>query len=281
MLNYKTLKHCLLLTSILMLTACAGNATPKKIGSDKEIYDQALSDIGHDNNAAIEKLNFLELNYPQSANLPDTMVLKLYAYYTNKQFDEAIMQANRFIKLYPNSSSTPYVYYIKGMANYGRMMDVSKDQQNTVDAMTTFKELMQRFPDSEYSRAASTMFDHTENMMAAKEMDVGRFYAQRGQYAAAAGRFDTVLRNYNHTIVAPEAIYRMVEIHHNMNTPHNAVRYTNMLQQRHPDNVWTKRAVSIVSYYGNNQPRMQSEKTTVKSGEYRVPELVMPNSNMY
>ncbi len=260
----------------VLLSACSGNATPKDAvqqnltGSDKRLYEEALGDVGENNAAALEKLDLLELTHPNSSNLPEAMTLKLYVLYSSGRFEEAIAQADKFISLYPNNKSTPYAYYIKGMARHGMMMDTQRDQQNTQDAADAFDELARRFPDSEFVQSSRQIADHADNMLAMKQIEIGRFYAKNGQYGPAAERYQSVLKNYRNSVAAPEAMYRMVEVHNNLNSPQNAENYYRMLQQNHPNNVWTEKATKIVKitrFSGNSSQKMKTKELVIPGDE--------------
>jgi outer membrane protein assembly factor BamD len=240
-----------LLASIAILsflTACSGNAEPRGFGvaGDKQLYEEALAAIGNDNKAVVEKLNVLELNYPKSSALPEAMILKLYALYSSQRYEEALSQADRFIKLYPDHKSTPYAYYIKGMSNQARMMDIRRDQGPTIEALNSFNELNKLYPDSNYSNLARNKVIEAETLLAVKNLEIGKFYAQRGQFSAASERFQKVLDDFSHTTAAPEALYRMLEIHYNLNGLDLAMKYLSLLETKYPGHFWTNQAGNLL-----------------------------------
>ncbi len=245
----KTLTKKILPLSLLVLIGCSGNSEPreyKQLGAgDRILYDEALADIGEDNKAAIEKLNVLELNYPKSSKLPEAMTLKMYALYHSKNYNGASAQADKFLILYPKHRNAAYAYYIKGIASQMQSMDSQRDQEMTEEALEAFSQLQRRFPDSEYVMASRDMSGQSINILAVKELEAGRFYASRGQHAAAADRYQCVLDKYPNSAAAPEAMYRMVEVHNNLNAPDHANRYCNLLQKQYPGSPWTEKAVKI------------------------------------
>ena len=263
---HKKIMKNLLTSSVLLffVTACSGNAEIRGFGgnTDQKLYEEALASIGSDNKAVVEKLNILELNYPQSSKLPEAMILKLYALYSTKRYEEALAQANRFIRLYPDHKSTPYAYYIKGMSNQARMMDTKRDQGPTLEALESFKELDKLFPDSNYSNLARNQLLEAENMIAMKELEIGKFYAQRGEVSAAAERFQKVSQAFPNSSAAPEALYRMAELHYNLSSQDLAMKYLNLLQTKYPGNFWTEE--------GSKMSNMTHGKKTKR--------LVIPNA---
>ena len=249
--------------SLTVLTGCGGNAEPREniqLGAgDKILYEEALADIGDNDLAAVNKLNVLELNYPKSSKLPEAMTLKMYALYKVQNYPAAVSQADKFIALYPKHRNAAYAYYIKGLSSQMQMMDSQRDQQMTEEALAAFNELESQFPNSSYTKSAKIISNDSQNILAVKQIEVGRSYASKGQYAAAADRYKCVLDNYPNSSAAPEAMYRMVEVHSNLNAPDHAHRYCNMLKSKHPDSPWTEKAIKVtVTRYSNETSQTKS-----------------------
>ena len=232
---------------ICILTGCAEQHKAIK-GSPEVVYQEAEQNMLSDKVIAIEKLDFLELHYPKSVILPKIMSLKLYGLYSTKKFEEAIIQANKFIRIYPFHDKTPYAYYIKGMSYYKRIMDVYRDQKTTQDALDAFNELTRLFPNSEYVLASKEAIIDSENILATKELEIGRFYGIRGQFGSAMERYQFILKKYNHTIAAPEAMYRIVEVHYNIGTIDSCIGYIKMLEKQYPNSIWTKKAKNLINH---------------------------------
>ncbi len=235
--------------ALALLTGCGGNAEPredKQLGAgDKILYEEALADIGENNTAAVDKLNVLELNYPKSSKLPEAMTLKMYALYKSGDYIGAVSQADKFIALYPKHRNAAYAYYIKGLCSQMQMMDSQRDQQMTEEALAAFNALESQFPNSIYTKSAKGMSNDSQNILAVKQIEIGRSYASKGQYGAAADRYQCVLNNYPNSSAAPEAMYRMVEVHSSLNAPDHANRYCNMLKTQYPNSPWTDKAIKI------------------------------------
>ena len=71
--------------------------------------------------------------------------------------------------------------------------------------------MIEEYPDSEYARSAMLKFDLAFDHLAAKEMEIGRYYLRRGNYTAAINRFRVVVEDYQTTTHTPEALHRLVE----------------------------------------------------------------------
>lgn len=240
----------------MLLIGCSSKTEvgPKKLpDGDKKLYEEVL--IETDSNKALERLDALELYYPTSQLLPEVMTLKLYNLYKLKDYITLTAQAEKFISLYPNHPNTAYAYYMKGVANRKMMLDSRRDQRTTQEALAVFSELQEKFPASEYTSASKGMIDYSKNILSMHELEIGRFYAGKAQYGAAAARFQKILHGYQDTVAEPEAMYRMMEIHLNLQSYDYAQRYCEALINKYPQTLWAKvgKNMSIPSASHNNQ----------------------------
>ena len=73
------------------------------------------------------------------------------------------------------------------------------------------RDVIEIYPDSEYARSAMLKFDLAFDQLAAKEMEVGRYYLKRRHYTAAINRFRVVVQDFQTTTHTAEALHRLVE----------------------------------------------------------------------
>lgn len=212
-------------------------------GKDAELYKDALSEINKKNrSAALSKLGALETHYPKSDLLRDAMLTKLELLYSSGLFLETIVQADRCIRIFPRYDRA---YYLKAMAQYKMMMDSQRDQENTREAVETFDTLKKLFPDSEFVKSSEEAAARARNMLAIKQLEIGRFYGKKGQYGASAERYQKILKDYNESVAEPEALYRMVEIYENLDFKRSARGYYKELESKYPKSLWTSKARAI------------------------------------
>jgi len=256
------MKKTILLLSFALLTGCNNNSQfreNKQLGDgDKILYEGAISDIKTNNRAAIDKLSQFELKYPKSSNLPEVMILKIYALYKDQDYHAAVRQAEKFISLYPRHQDTAYAYYIKGMCSKIQIMDSQRDQTITEEALLAFNELERQFPDSSYAKSAKEIVNDAKNILAVKQIEIGRSYSAKGEYGAAADRYQFVLEKYPNTLVEPEAIYRMIEVHINLNSQDYAEKYLNRLKRSYPNSTWTNKAMQLIGHTNQGSDKRAS-----------------------
>jgi outer membrane protein assembly factor BamD len=240
-----------LIFAVLLLTACGGkddDAAPKPQASAEKLYDDARKLMDDkDYKEAAKAFEEVERQHPDSEWAVHGQVMVGYANYKAEQYDEAISALQRFVKLYPANDSTPYAYYLIALCYYDQISDVGRDQKMTEDALQALREVMRRFPDSEFARDAKIKADLTIDHLAGKEMQVGRYYMKRDDYLAAINRFRYVIDNYQTTSHVPEALHRLVECYLKLGVPEEAQRYAAVLGHNFPDSSWYKDSYKLMT----------------------------------
>jgi outer membrane protein assembly factor BamD len=153
----------------------------------------------------------VERQHPYSSWATQAQLMSAFAHYVNNEYDDAIIGLGRFVELHPGHRNAPYAYYLKALCYYEQITDVGRDQANTESALESLAEVVARFPNTDYARDASLKLDLTRDHLAGKEMEIGRYYQNRGEYLGAINRFRTVVEKYQTTTHVAEALHRLVE----------------------------------------------------------------------
>ena len=174
----------------------------------------------HQWNDAVNYFREVERQHPYSEWSRRAILMTAYAHYEANGYTDAIADTDRFITLYPGSASaayayylkatTPYAYYLKSICYFEQIVDVNRDQANTELALNALREVIKRYPNTEYATDAKVKTDMVVDQLAGKEMTIGRFYLKNGDPIAAIGRFHEVIDKYQTTSHTPEALYRLV-----------------------------------------------------------------------
>lgn len=230
--------------AIFALAACGGkenDAAPKPPSPVEDLYNEAHDKLNDkDYKEAVSAFEEVERQYPFSEWATNAQVMSGYSSYKAGDYNAAVSTLSRFVKLYPNNESTPYAYYLIALCHYEQISDVGRDQKVTEDALAALREVMRRFPDTEYARDARLKADLTIDHLAGKEMQVGRYYLTRDNYLAAINRFRYVVDNYQTTTHAPEALHRLVEAYLKLGVTDEAQRYAAVLGHNYPGSIWYK-----------------------------------------
>jgi outer membrane protein assembly factor BamD len=238
------LKHgAVQLLSLALLLAVAGCSRDKKdeyverdVSTLYNIAGNYLDDEQYRYAAAA--FDEVERQHPYSAWARRAQLMSAYSYYMANRYEDSILAAERFLALHPGNKDAPYAYYLIAICYYEQISDVGRDQKMTELALRALEEVVRRYPDSEYARDARLKIELTQDHLAGKEMEIGRFYQRTGEYLAAANRFRTVVDKYQTTTHVPEALHRLVEAYLALGMVDEAVAAGAVLGENFPDSRW-------------------------------------------
>ena len=185
-----------------------------------------------------------------------------YSSYLDQRYDEAVIGLDRYIQLHPGSSDVDYAYYLKALSFYEQISDVRRDQQRTIEAVQALNTLIKRFPESEYSRDAALKRDLTLDHLAGKEMEIGRYYLERGHINAAINRFRTVVLNFDTTSHVAEALHRLVEAYITLGLRNEATQVAAVLGHNYPGSRWYERSYALLDE--NQRKRIADDRGIVE-----------------
>lgn len=196
-----------------VLAACASNDEPVYVERPvEELYNEAVDAVEvQEYSEAADLFLEVERQHPYSIWATKAQLMSAFSYYSNGEYDDAILAVDRFIQLHPGNRDVAYAYYLKALSYYEQITDVGRDQRITELAAQSLDEVIRRFPESRYAGDARLKLDLTRDHLAGKEMAVGRYYHERGNYLAAINRYRNVIENYQTTTHAAEALHRLTE----------------------------------------------------------------------
>ncbi len=160
---------------------------------------------------ALRHFRELERLYPATDWARRAIVMQAYTLHRDRQYEEARAVAQRFLDNYPADQDAAWAAYIVALTYYDQIEGVGRDQGVTFQALRGLRRVIEDYPNTEYARSAVLKFDLAFDHLAAKEMEIGRFYLRRGNQAAAINRFRAVIEEYQTTTHTPEALHRLVE----------------------------------------------------------------------
>ena len=199
---------------------------------------------------AIKSFDEVDRQHPYTEWARKSLVMSAFASYRKGDYDTAIQTANRYLTLYPGNADAAYAQYILGQSYFAQVPDVTRDQETTQKALNAMKEITTRYPDSEYAADARKKVIITEDQLAGKEMQVGRYYLERREYVAAINRFDTVVTQCPQTRHVEEALERLVEANLAMGLVREAQTAAAVLGHNFPDSSWYKDAYRLLDKKG-------------------------------
>jgi outer membrane protein assembly factor BamD len=153
----------------------------------------------------------VERLYPYSEWAKRSVVMQAFAEHKRKNYEEARAAAQRYLDLYPGDEDAAWAQYLLAISYYDQIDEVGRDQGLTFQALQALRVVIEQYPDSEYAKSAMLKFDLAFDHLAAKEMEIGRYYLRAGHYTAGINRFRVVVEQFQTTTHTPEALHRLVE----------------------------------------------------------------------
>lgn len=201
---------------LIALTAC-GSFDPGKIGAldqytAAEIFERGEYELerGQPDDAA-EYFGEIERLYPYSDFAKRALIMQAFAFHKDGDYPNSRASAQRYVDFYPTSEDAAYAQYLLAMSYYDQIDEIGRDQGLTFQALQALRAVIETYPDTEYARSSILKFDLAFDHLAAKEMEIGRYYLKRKHFAAAANRFRIVVEDFQTTTHTAEALHRLVE----------------------------------------------------------------------
>jgi len=239
-------KCFLLFFALLLFVSCSKDVEKKSVIKQKsldlqirEAYSEGLDALEQgDVLFAARKFNEVEILYPQSDLAPKSALMAAYSYYIQDYYEDCIMELDRFLKIYPKNKNLDYAYYMLGVVFYEQIVDEKKDTFSILKAKDYFEYLIKNYPNTEYAFDAAFKVELIEDILAAKELYVGRYYVDKKKWIPAINRFKNVVNDYDTTIYVEEALYRLVEIYYLLGLKEESKKYAALLGYNYESSEW-------------------------------------------
>ena len=267
----KFLSKLIILLSIFILNGCSKNdkeiSLIKEINQEDEmiqVYKEGVKALDeNDTFFAAKKFLEAELLYPQSEWASKSSLMASYAYYIESNYSEALYNLERFLKTYPKDPRMDYVHYLIGLSYYENIEGEKKDIKPLIEAKNKFKFVIQNYPNTDFALDSKFKIDLINDVLASKEMYLGRHYIKKEKWVAAINRFKIVLNDYDTTIYTEESIHRLVEIHYKIGLEGEAKKYASLLGYNYLSSEWYKKTYSILNKEYKTL-KVENEKKSLK-----------------
>ncbi len=248
-------KYKLILFIIISFTinSCSKDQKIETIINEKDLnlqvleaYEEGMRALEDgDSLFAAKKFNEAEILFPQAESAPKSAIMAAYSYYKQDYYNDAIAELDRFLKVYPLHKNTDYVYYLLGLCYYEQIVDEKKDLQSITNSKATFEILLKKFPNTDYALDAEFKIDLINDILASKEIYLGRYYFDKKKWIPAINRFRNVIDNYDTTIYAAEALHRLVEVYYTIGLINESEKYAQLLGYNYQSSQWYENSYSL------------------------------------
>tara|TARA_Y100000590_G_scaffold461989_1_gene624968 strand:- start:2023 stop:2859 length:837 start_codon:yes stop_codon:yes gene_type:complete len=215
---------------------------------------------------AAKKFNEAEILYPQSEWAPRSILMAAYSYYYHDYYFDAISELERFIKKHPEHERINYAHFLLAICYYEQIVDEKKDIEPLLNAQKEFKFIIKNYPDSDFALDAKFKLDLTNDVLASKEIFLGRYYLKREKWIAAINRFKYVVEHYDTTVYIEESLHRLVEVHYKLGLIDEAKKYANLLGYNYQSSDWYKASYAIL----NKDYKDPIKKINEKKGNFII-----------
>jgi len=215
---------------------------------------------------AAKKFNEAEILFPQSEWAPKSILMAAYSYYVQDYYYDAISELDRFIKNYPKNERLNYAHFLLAMCYYEQIVDEKKDLGPLLNAQKEFKFVIKNYPNSDFALDSKFKLDFINDVLASKEIYLGRYYIKKEKWIAAINRFKQVVEHYDSTVYVEEALHRLVELHYRLGLLDESKKYANLLGYNYQSSKWYEASYSIF----NKDYESPTKKINKKKGNFII-----------
>ena len=210
------------------------------------VYNEGMLELDRGNSlSAAKKFSEAEILFPQSIWAPRSALMTAYSYYSYGYYFDTIDELNRYLKTYPLHNRQSYAYYLLALCYYEQIIDEKKDLEPIISSKKYFNLIIEKYPKSEFASDARYKMELIDEILASKEMYLGRYYIEKEKWIPAINRFKTVLKDYDKTIYTEEALHRLVEIHYKLGLIEESRKYANLLGYNYQSGEWYLKSYKI------------------------------------
>jgi outer membrane protein assembly factor BamD len=215
---------------------------------------------------AAKKFNEAEILFPQSEWAPKSILMAAYSYYVQDYYYDAISELDRFIKNYPKNERLNYAHFLLAMCYYEQIVDEKKDLGPLLNAQKEFKFVIKNYPNSDFALDSKFKLNFINDVLASKEIYLGRYYIKKEKWIAAINRFMQVVEHYDSTVYVEEALHRLVELHYRLGLLDESKKYANLLGYNYQSSKWYEASYSIF----NKDYESSIKKINKKKGNFII-----------
>ena len=259
----------LVISLMLILTGCNSKKEQEIILDSTDLESQMIEAYNEGLKAldegdvlfAAKNFNIVENIYPQSIWAPRSVLMAAYAFYTQDYYGDAISELKRFIKNYPASKNIPYAYFLLATCYYELIIDEKKDLSSILESKKYFEIILTKYPNTDFSLDAKFKLLLIDNILASKELYIGKYYLDKKKWIPALNRFKNIINDYSETEYVEEALHRLVEVNYLLGLENEAKKYAVLLGYNYQSGEWYKESYRVFNKkYVNPKDQIKKNK---------------------
>jgi outer membrane protein assembly factor BamD len=265
----KIIFRLIITLSILLLSNCNGKKEKAIILDSTSLEEQMIEAYNKGVKAldegdvlfAAKNFNAAENLYPQSIWAPRSILMASYSFYSQDYYGDAISELSRFLKNYPINKNTAYAYFLLATCYYELIVDEKKDLSPLLKSKENFQIILDKYPNTDFALDARFKLLLINNILASKELYIGKYYLQKEKWIPAINRFKNIQKNYSETDYVEEAIHRLVEVYYKIGLEEESKKYAITLGYNYQSSEWYKQSYKIFNKkYENPKEKIKKNK---------------------
>ena len=268
----KLLFNILIILLLLFLSGCNSKKEKEVVLDSSDLESQMIEAYNKGLKAleegdvlfAAKNFNTVENVYPQSIWAPRSILMAAYSYYTQDYYGDAISELNRFIKNYPANKDTSYAYFLLATCYYELIVDEKKDLSAILESKKYFETIIRNYPSSDFALDAKFKLLLIDNVLASKEIYIGKYYLSKKKWIPALNRFKNVIKDYSETEYVEEALLRLVEVNYILGLELEAKKYAVLLGYNYQSSEWYEASYRVFNKkYENPKDKIKKDKKNI------------------
>ena len=155
------------------------------------------------------------------------------------------------------------MHFLYAMCFYENIIDEKKDLEPLLISKTRFEFVVNNYPNTDFAQDAKFKINLINDVLASKEVYLGKYYLKKKKWAAAINRFKNIFENYGTTIYVEEALHRLVEINYKLGLIEEAEKYANVLRYNYQSSEWYEQSYKIFNEEYQTSSEIKKEKSSV------------------
>ncbi len=235
-------ESCFFFFLVLLLAGCESPKTPVDGKNAEEVCLEAKNLLreGEFEDAG-KKFKDIETYFPYSRKAITAQIMSAYCDFKSGNYIDAIRELDVFLRYHPSHELVPYAMYLRAMSEYMTISNVGRDSGQAKKSRGAFIKLLNKFPESRYAEDCKRRIVFLDDIIAAHELTIGRYYQTRKSCLSAINRYNYVISRFPNTKSAEEALFRMVECCNNEGLLEEASSAASVLRTRFPSGRWVKK----------------------------------------
>ena len=226
--------------------------------SAEELYQDAMEELakeggfpyifrGTDYEQVFKLLKEIQLRYTYSPYATLAQLRTADTYFKRGEYEQAAVDYEEFIKNHPSHPETPYATFRLALSHYKQRRSPDRDPTNTREALRWFNLFVDNYPSSPLVPEAQKKIAKCHKILAEREIYIGKFYAKRKNYKAAAERYKHVVVQYSGTKKLEEALFLMGESYFKAGDTEQAKEALRRVVEEFPDAKYHHKASELLS----------------------------------